>query len=59
MASGSGACAAAAVAQQKKSIDSSVSISMPGGTLDIHRLEDGCLQMTGPTEYSFEGSINL
>lgn len=59
MASGSGACAAAAVAQQKNRVDSTVSIAMPGGALEIHQLESGCVQMTGPTEYSFEGSINL
>lgn len=59
MASGSGACAAAAVAQQKSKVEDAVTIHMPGGILEINRLESGCLQMTGPTEYSFEGSINL
>lgn len=59
MASGSGACAAAAVAQQQNRVDDSVTIAMPGGMLDIHHDKDGGLLMTGPTEYSFEGSINL
>ena len=59
MASGSGACAGAAVAQQKNRVDDTVTITMPGGVLEIHRNEEGCLLMTGPTEYSFEGSINL
>ncbi len=59
MASGSGACAAVAVAQQKNRVDDTVTITMPGGVLEIHRNEDGCLLMTGPTEFSFEGSINL
>ena len=59
MASGSGACAAAAVAQQKTRVDDTVTITMPGGVLEIHRDDNGCLLMTGPTEYSFEGSINL
>ena len=59
MASGSGACAAAAIAQQKDRVDDTVTITMPGGVLEIHREQNGCLLMTGPTEYSFEGSINL
>jgi len=59
LASGSGACAAAAVAQQKNKVDDTVSITMPGGVLEIHRDNNGCLLMTGPTEFSFEGSINL
>lgn len=59
MASGSGACAAAAVAQQKNKVDETVQISMPGGTLEIHSDNNGCLLMTGPTEFSFEGSINV
>ncbi len=59
MASGSGACAAAAVAQQKNRVDDTVQITMPGGVLEIHRNENGCLLMTGPTEFSFEGSVNV
>ncbi len=59
MASGSGACAAAAVAQQKNRVDDTVQITMPGGMLEIHRNENGCLLMTGPTEFSFEGSVNV
>ncbi|MDW3095827.1 MAG: diaminopimelate epimerase [Gammaproteobacteria bacterium] len=59
MASGSGACAATAVAQQKDRVDDTVQITMPGGVLEIHRNEEGCLLMTGPTEFSFEGSVNV
>ncbi len=59
MASGSGACAAAAVAQQKNRVDDTVQITMPGGVLEIQRNENGCLLMTGPTEFSFEGSVNV
>ena len=59
LASGSGACAAAAVAQQQKRVDDTVQITMPGGVLEIHRDENGCLLMTGPTEFSFEGSVNV
>jgi len=59
MASGSGACAAAAVAQQKDAVDASVQITMPGGVLEIQSNNHGCLLMTGPTEFSFEGSVNV
>jgi diaminopimelate epimerase len=59
MASGSGACAAVAVAQQKNRVDDTVQITMPGGVLEIHCNENGCLLMTGPTEFSFEGSVNV
>jgi len=59
MASGSGACAAAAVAQQKNRVDDVVQITMPGGVLGIQRNENGCLLMTGPTEFSFEGRVNV
>ena len=59
MASGSGACAAAAVAQQKNRVDNTVQITMPGGVLEIQRNENRCLLMTGPTEFSFEGSVNV
>jgi|TARA_B110000240_G_C13478273_1_gene444107 diaminopimelate epimerase len=59
MASGSGACAAAAVAQQKNRVDDAVKITMPGGVLGIQRNKNGSLLMTGPTEFSFEGSVNV
>ena len=59
MASGSGACAAAAVAQQQDRVDDAVKVTMPGGVLEIHRDKNGCLLMTGPTEFSFEGSIEV
>ena len=59
MASGSGACAAVAVAQKQNRVDATVIVKMPGGTLEIHQNENGCLLMTGPTEFSFEGSIEV
>ena len=59
MASGSGACAAVAVAQKTNRVDDTVSVNMPGGMLEIHQNENGCLLMTGPTEFSFEGSIEV
>ena len=60
LASGSGACAAAAVARRLNKIENSVQVDMPGGTLDIcFENETGRIFMTGPTEFSFEGNINI
>ena len=59
MASGSGACAAVAVARKQNRVDSTVCVNMPGGNLEIHQYENESLLMTGPTEFSFEGSIEV
>ena len=59
-ASGSGACAAVAVAQNRNVVDHVVTVQMPGGDLKIERKNNNnSLYMTGPTEISFEGSFNL
>ena len=60
MASGSGACAAVAVARQLKKVDDTVQVQMPGGSLEIHCDNNtGRIYMTGPSEFSFEGSVTL
>lgn len=59
MASGSGACAAVAVARKQNRVDDTVCVQMPGGILEIHQNENESLLMTGPTEFSFEGSIEV
>ena len=60
MASGSGACAAVAVAQRLDKVDDKVRVRMPGGELEIFCERDtGRLLMTGPAEFSFEGSFTL
>lgn len=59
-ASGSGACAAVAVAQNRNMVDHAVEVQMPGGNLKIERTNNNNrLFMTGPTEISFEGSFNI
>lgn len=59
-ASGSGACAAVAVAQNRNMVDHVVEVQMPGGNLKIERKNNNkSIFMTGPTEFSFEGSFNL
>ncbi|MEM8844566.1 MAG: diaminopimelate epimerase [Pseudomonadota bacterium] len=60
LASGSGACAAVAVAQKQNQVDDNVCVHMPGGELEIHSQKNNtCLFMTGPTEYSFEGRVEV
>jgi diaminopimelate epimerase len=60
LASGSGACAAVAVAQKQNQADETVRVHMPGGELEIHNHNNNsCLFMTGPTEYSFEGRVEV
>ena len=60
MASGSGACAAVAVARRLDRVDDTVQVQMPGGSLEIHCDNNtGRIFMTGPTELSFEGSVTL
>ena len=60
LASGSGACAAVAVAQKQNWVDETVRVHMPGGELEIHSHNNNtCLFMTGPTEYSFQGRVEI
>ena len=62
LASGSGACAAVAVVQKQNQADETVRVHMPGGELQIHNHNhnnNSCLFMTGPTEYSFEGRVEV
>ena len=60
MASGSGACAAAAAAIQTARVDNQLRVNMPGGELslsfDPHTQH---ILMTGPTAFSFSGSVEL
>ena len=60
MACGTGACATAVAATRNNIGGRKNRIIMDGGTLDIEwREEDGHVYMTGPAEFSFEGSIKL
>jgi len=56
LACGSGACAAVAVLRQRGLVDAEVSVTLPGGTLDIRWMGPGeTLWMTGPATFVFEG----
>lgn len=57
LASGTGACAAAAAAAKMGLVDSCVTVHMPGGELMIEQADNGDLYMTGAVEYV--GEFNL
>ena len=60
LACGSGACAAVAIGRQWNSLDETVTVELPGGTLTIHWPGgDQPLSMTGPATSVFEGQIRL
>jgi len=60
LACGSGACAAAAVLMRRGRIDRDVTISLPGGELQISwPADDAPLSMAGPAAFVFEGNLTL
>lgn len=59
-ACGTAACAAAVCAARKKLTGRNVSISLPGGDLQIHwREADDHILMTGPVELEYKGETEL
>jgi diaminopimelate epimerase len=57
-ACGSAACAAAVAAARKKLTDRKVTVTLPGGPLEIEwRESDGHVLMTGPWELEYEGEL--
>ena len=60
MASGSGACAGAAAAMHTGQVANQLRVSMPGGELSLSfDLQTEHILMTGPTAFSFYGSVEL
>ena len=60
LACGTGACAAVVVARQQGLLDDKVSVSLPGGQLQIQWGGDGeSVIMTGPATTVFEGEMQL
>lgn len=51
LASGTGACAAAAAAYRMGLVDSEITVCMPGGELQIEIAEDGTIYMTGAVKF--------
>ena len=60
LACGSGACAAAAVLMRRGRIDRDVTISLPGGELQVAwPADDAPLWMSGPAAFVFEGKLTM
>jgi diaminopimelate epimerase len=59
LACGSGACATFAAARRRGLVDSTATISLPGGSLTMVETADGTLGMTGPVATAFHGETDL
>ncbi len=59
LACGSGACATFAAARRRGLVDSSATVSLPGGDLVIAETPSGSLTMTGPVSSAFRGETDL
>jgi diaminopimelate epimerase len=57
-ACGTGACAAAVLAIQRKLVTGPVRVDLPGGPLEIAWEPGGSILMTGPAAFSFAGTFN-
>ncbi|MCI4568179.1 diaminopimelate epimerase [Lysobacter sp. CFH 32150] len=58
LACGSGACAAAAILMRRGRVDREITVSLPGGDLQIAWPEDGAsIVMAGPAAFVFEGEF--
>ena len=57
-ACGSGACAAAVCAMRKDLTDRKVTVTVPGGDLEIEWAANGRILMTGPAEFEFSGMLD-
>lgn len=58
LACGTGACATAIGAMKRGLVDRQVTVTLPGGPLEIRWREDGEILMTGPATKSFRGSFD-
>ena len=56
-ACGSAACAATVCAARKKLTERNVTVTLPGGPLDIEWRADDRILMTGPVELEHEGVL--
>ena len=58
LACGSGACAAAAILMRRGRVDREITVSLPGGDLQIAWPDDGAsIVMAGPAAFVFEGEF--
>jgi diaminopimelate epimerase len=59
MACGSGACAIAVAANEAGLVPNRTLVRFPGGSLEVERLEDGEVLLSGEAERVFEGVVDL
>lgn len=58
LACGSGACAAAAILMRRGRVDREITVSLPGGDLQVAWPDDGAsIMMAGPAAFVFEGEF--
>ena len=57
-ACGTAACAAAVAAARKDLADKRVTVTLPGGPLQVEWRDDGHVWMSGPVETEFEGTLD-
>ena len=58
MACGTGACAVAVAANLAGLVPERATVRFPGGALDVERLDDGTVNLTGPAEHVFDGVLD-
>ena len=59
LASGTSASAVAAACMRRKLVDDQVTISMPGGDLEVRRMGSGSLVQSGPARRVYRASVDL
>ena len=58
MACGTGACAVAVAANEAGLVPGRATVRVPGGPLEVERLADGTVDLTGPAEHVFDGGLD-
>jgi len=58
-ACGTAACAAAVAGARKGLVDRRVTVTLPGGELDVEWRDDDHIEMTGPVAMEFDGTLAL
>jgi diaminopimelate epimerase len=58
MACGTGACAVLVAANQAGLVSERATVRFPGGALEVERRAGGDVELTGPAERAFEGSVD-
>ncbi|MFL5736710.1 MAG: diaminopimelate epimerase [Actinomycetota bacterium] len=58
MACGTGACAIAVAANEAGLVPDHTTVRFPGGALQVKRLADGTVNLSGPAEHVFDGQLD-